>query len=218
MEYAKFMDYGVVVEAPIAFNGGNKSGPNNVSLPAPTASTVRGVVRRILGKWECRYTVLSTAILHLGGEYPCTTNELKSFPKDQFDPKDQHTTRTNVNLVDVKYLFRVRLEVKPRDASDTLAKYHAMFTRRIRRGQVWGHHPSLGPAQNFCSVRFPEKGEVLTPIPLNQNLGIQPFDQDFSDPQHPWYYYPMVVANGVVDYPSWEEVKRFGLSRKGFNQ
>lgn len=202
-------------ESDLAFFGGHKTGPNLVSLPGPTYSSTKGLLRSILGKVEMTHIIHEVLVLSCRGTCALTMNEMKSFPKNSFYTDDQRTTRTYVHLVDVAIAVVSSIKALPsKDPLDTWEKFDHMFTRRMNKGQFHDSAPTLGTKECLVSsFRFTEPGEDLTPLDVTEDLGLQPFDQDYSDPKEPWYYAPMQIEKGVIKYPSWEEVKKLGLRR-----
>lgn len=209
--------YTTVWEAPLAFWGGHKTGPNRKSLPVPTHSSASGMLRGVMGKRGIRHIIHEVRLLRLGGLFPLTSNEIKEFhPKKAFDSERQRTLRTTVILNDVKIAVKSSIWLCPNRKADLdIGKAEGMFLDRMRRRKVWAIFPTMGPKEfsvsDFHLVE--DSSEDLTPINFSEDLGIQPFDQDFEEEGSPWYYAPLSVQNGVVTYPTWDEVKAFGLRR-----
>jgi hypothetical protein len=185
------------------------------------------MISSILHKRGMSHLIHSVTILKLGGRFPLTVNEMKSFPypgeaEMRTSPKvgfftDSHRTmRTYTVLSDVAYAIQSSIWVDPNgDPEDTQTKFEGIFERRMVKGQVFDTYPSMGPKEYMVSeFRFAESSDDLTPLKVYENLGIQPFDQAFDEPGQPWYYYPIQVEGGVTSYPSWDEVKQFGLKRQ----
>lgn len=207
--------YTTIWEAPLAFFGGHKTGPNLVSLPVPTYGGAIGFHRSVFCKQEMDYIIHEVRLLGSSGTHPFTVSELSSFPKGQFFTDSFRTVRTYVLRVDVVLAVTASIVALPSaDPQDTLVKYDQMFTRRVNKGQFHGSAPTFGPKEYLIeSYRFAEPNEVLEPLDVSEDFGIQPYAQDYSDPKKPWYYAPMRMEHGVVRYPTWDEVKAFGLCR-----
>jgi hypothetical protein len=219
--------YNTLWSADLAFWGGHKTGPNRCTLTIPTHSSASGMIARIFRKRGMRHNVHSIRVLRLGGKFPMTVNEMKSFPypspeviatnpKVGFYTDDHRTIRTYVILSEVTYVIQSSIWVDPNgDPEDTQSKFEGMFEKRLSRGQVFGTYPSMGPKEYMVEeFRFVEPDDDLTPIDLHEDLGIQPYDQAFEEPGSPWYYCPMQISGGVARYPSWDEVKKLGLRRQ----
>lgn len=199
----------------MAFFGGHKTGPNLISLPVPTYGGVVGFHRSVFCKQEMEYIIHEVKLLGCSGTHPFTVSELSSFPKNQFFADDHRTIRTYVLRCDVVLAVTASIVALPSsDPQDTWVKYDQMFTRRIKNGQFHGSAPTFGPKEYIIdSYRFIEPDEVLKPLDISEDFGIQPYAQDYTDPKKPWYYAPMTMEHGVVRYPPWEEVRAYGLCR-----
>lgn len=219
--------YTTIWSADLCFWGGHKTGPNRCTLTIPTHASASGMISKVMRKQGMRHKIHSIRILRLGGRFPLTVNEMKSFPypsqselstkpKVGFFTDDHRTMRTYVILSDVTYAIQSSIWVNPSgDPEDTQSKFEGMFEKRFVRGQVYDTYPSMGPKEYMVSeFRFAEPGEKLTPLRVYEDLGLQPFDQAFDEPGNPWYYYSMQISDGVATYPSWDEVKNLGLRRQ----
>jgi hypothetical protein len=165
--------------------------------------------RRVLGHRGVRYIAHEVWILKLDGRLPITTKELTSYPDTviRSDCKSLHTTRTWVYLTGVEIAIFATLK------SNEPAKYKSMFERRITNGKFFDLMPTMGPKQCMVSeFEFANKAD-LKPLPICEDLGLQPYSQDFEDPEMPWYYAPMNVVNGIIKYPSWNDVYALNLRR-----
>ncbi len=197
--------YTTIWEAPLAFFGGHKTGPDLYSLMSPTYSTTVGLLRSIMGHRGTSWVPHEVALLRFGGRYPLTMLEMKRFPTASFDAGSNQTIRTWV------VLYNITLRIKASLHAD--AKYLAMFERRIQNGQFF-RPLRFGPKEYVCTARMASPQELVTPtLDITEDMGIQPFAQDFDDPQQPWYYAPMTMNKGVVRYPTFKEVQAFGLKR-----
>ena len=191
-----------------AFWGGHKSGANRISLSMPTYSTAVGMLRSVMGHYGARWLVHETRLLRMGDRMACTTHGLTHYPQDRFTKK--RTMMTQVKHLDVTIAIRASLRLSPESW-----KWEEMFERRMRQGAYFSQCPTMGPKECMCDdFRLAEPGEDLTPLDRSEDMGIQPFGQDFDDTAMPWYYYPMSMLHGVVTYPTWDEVRAYGFRKE----
>ena len=169
----------------------------------------------VFRKRGMRHQIHSTSILAFGGKFPFTVSEMDSFSKEAFYINDRKTLRTYVLLNEVTYAIRSSIVRDPDiDPEDTQVKFEQIFERRVANGQVFDTYPTIGPKEYIVDeFRFATDADDLTPLKLYEDLGIQPYDQDFREEGHPWYYAHMEVSNGTIEYPTWSEVKQLGLRR-----
>jgi hypothetical protein len=127
----------------------------------------------------------------------------------------QHTQRTTVFLTNPDYLveFSLVLTGKSKRPEDTLEKYYAMFLRRAKRGQA-ERHPVLGITE--CPARLDlvadhDLAALPAPVDWTEDLGISFFGADWDEGLN--YFYPLKINKGVLEYPSWNEVRSFGVTK-----
>lgn len=138
--------------------------------------------------------------------------------------------------------FVVTYRLTTRDPQE-LVEHEDMLDRRLRNGHFW-RTPGLGLRELIADVEpikgFSDAGLILddrtkagrvipypSDIPLythsdglktfdyNADLGFSFFGIDWDDPSHPHYFAPLRVEHGLLKYPSWDEVRSLGISRKG---
>jgi hypothetical protein len=162
-----------------------------------------------------RWSVHEVKLLRLGGRLPVSFNGMKRFPEEEFFVEKHRTPRTYTILTDVAYEVTSSIHMstgaKP---GDNLGKFNGMFQSRMKQGKVRDSWPYFGQKEFMVSeFRLVSPDEELEPLPINEDLGICPFGQDFEDPKAPWYYHPLQVTGGTVTYPTWEQVREYGLRR-----
>jgi CRISPR-associated protein Cas5d len=191
------------------------------SSTLPSHEALRGVLRRILGKFAVTYHVERVLLLSEPKREAITSNELK-FNNVGFKPvlsvNGQHTQRTTVFIRDPDYLveFRIALTANANRPEDTLEKYNAMFLRRASRGQQ-ERRPVLGTTE--CPARIDlitdeDLSSLPKPVNWSENLGISFYGTDWDAGLNGLnYYHPMEIRQGILRYPTWDQVKRFGVTK-----
>ncbi|MGN6701739.1 MAG: type I-C CRISPR-associated protein Cas5c [Burkholderiaceae bacterium] len=94
-------------------------------------------------------------------------------------------------------------ESGPRDAANTVEKFHAMFERRAAKGQCI-NQPYLGCREFACDVRLVAQpaAEPSTPIDETRDLGWMLYDMDYRDPADPMpRFFNARMQGGVVEIP-----------------
>lgn len=81
------------------------------------------------------------------------------------------------------------------DGPDSVAKYVAMFNRRVERGQCF-HRPYLG-CREFAADFAPVDGQE-TPLPWTEDLGLMLYDLHFTDQEKTPGFFEARVVEGVV--------------------
>lgn len=119
------------------------------------------------------------------------------------------TQRNTLVLRDVAYLIEAtplltvkanRQRTKPPDSDeppgpDSVAKYVAMFQRRVAKGQCF-HRPYLGCREFACDFAPVDGGE--RPLDWNESLGLMLYDLEFGgDGNRPGFFHAEVRA-GVL--------------------
>jgi hypothetical protein len=124
--------------------------------------------------------------------------------------------RTNTCLRNPDYMFVFTPmrswwgdKVFQKDPTETHEKNWNMSVRRLKHGKQ--HRPPyFGMSDYPASYEYVDKPQ-LKPVPVNRNLGIMYWGIDYADPQEPSYYTALSVVDGVVRYPTVEEVRKNGL-------
>lgn len=121
----------------------------------------------------------------------------------------EHTLRTTVYLTDVEYAIKAHLILSSNARpGDNIYKFENMWKSRIKNGQ-WVEQPRFGLRE--CTAYLEAiKGEPPSAVNVSENLGLSYFGTDWEGSRNP-YYIPMEVAQGVIRYPSWDEVRQHGL-------
>lgn len=129
-------------------------------------------------------------------------------------------TEEKVSGVDYLVSFRVLATEK---------KYADMTRDRLRNGHYNGM-PYLGIAkfpalvervENFDSLSYPTDMPLVThpdgmkTADYSAPLGLCFYGTDWDDPARPNYFAPLTIQRGVVVYPTWAEVKKLGIKRRG---
>lgn len=165
-----------------------------------------------------KVTLLSTPV-----RVPITSNEFK-FNNVGLAPvfahNGQHTQRTTVYLKNPDYLveFEIALTDEARPGVDTIDKYVSMFTRRMQLGQQ-ERAPVLGITE--CPARVDlvteaDLDKLPKPPEWNEDLSISFFGTDWNEGIN--YFYPLEIIQGVLKYPTWKEVKAFGVTKPLWGQ
>lgn len=123
----------------------------------------------------------------------------------------QHRTQRNtLALHHVAYLIEATPKLtkranqtrqKPPDADedpgpDSVAKYVAMFQRRIAKGQCF-HRPYLG-CREFACYFAPPDGSEQPLVDWTEHLGLMLYDIQFSDAKNCPGFFDATVCNGVL--------------------
>ena len=221
-------DYVLRVRADFAYFGlGPTTGPNRCSSYFPSHAASDGIARKVLGKREIQWVALQATMLAMPRKLTVTTNDLLSFDTKSFIPgtnivpplvhnDKNHTQRTTVYLRNADYAIRMYMVLtKHAGPEDTIRKFEEMFERRAARGQCFDANPSMGVSE--CPARYElvdDVSKLPPPVDFTQDFGLQFFDRDWTQPGGPMYYAPMSCEHGVVNYPTWDEVRALGIKRE----
>ena len=146
------------------------------SYPVPTPSALRGILEAVLWKpaicWriqriqvlnEIKYTSFRRNEVNSKAVAPRASVLADGGAAPQFYADEDRAQRNTVALSQVDYLVEARFHLTPRAAvGDTVAKFAAMFDRRLEKGQVF-QQPYFGCRECAADVRAPEGDEK--PIP-----------------------------------------------------
>jgi hypothetical protein len=179
---------------------------------------LRGIFKGILSKAAFEYVFHRITLLSEPKRVAFTSNEIKGNSVGRAPVialNGQHTQRTTVFVENPDYLVELSLELtgisdRPQD---TLEKYYAMLQRRLEKGQ-YERPPVLGITE--CPARVdlvgPHELHLLPkPFPWSEDLGITLYGTDWKE--HVNYFCPMTIRDGVLDYPSWDEARNFGITK-----
>ncbi len=121
--------------------------------------------------------------------------------------EDERQQRAGYFLRDVAYRLYADLELTAR-ATDPLAKYTEMFTRRASKGQCV-NQPYLGCREFAADVRLVTADAPPTaPIPDTREIGWMLHDLDFSNPADPQpRFFNAQMQAGVIEVPPFEEAR-----------
>lgn len=207
-----------------------------VSYSVITPSAARGLLEAILYKPQFRWRIRRIAVKRPIAFMAFRRNEVKSRlspknPKPLFADQDR-TQRNTLALREVEYVIEADLQLtslagrprsKPEDAEDhgddTLVKYLAMFQRRAEKGQCFTQ-PSFGCREFPAYFEFADENamNVSSSINPNSDLGLMLYDVFDLDvmhapgkvakPQPRITFFPARLQDGVMNVPSWREVKQ----------
>ncbi len=169
-----------------------------------------GFLRSILGKPAIRWTIEEVRLLRVPGRSPITQKERKFDRAGFVHAGLDHTLRTTVYLTDVEYLIGAHFTMTSKAGpQDNLPKFVKMWKSRTKQGQ-WYEQPRFGLRE--CTAFYePFEGELPPAANVSENLGLSYYGTDWEDPENPPYYIPMAVNQGIIRYPSWDDVRRYGL-------
>lgn len=197
------------------------------SYPVPTPSAMRGVLEAVLWKPAISWRIHRIHVL--------TPIQFTSFRRNEVNNKavapkaaiianggaaplfyadEDRAQRNTVALSNVDYLVEARFVMTERAGEgDTVAKFAAMFDRRLERGQVF-HQPYFGCRECAADVRPADGNENA--IPETQDLGLMLWDIAFrttkGKPDNRPIFYWARMENGVISVPENEEAARATLN------
>lgn len=197
------------------------------SYPVPTPSALRGILESVLWKPAMSWRIHRIHILNPIQFTSFRRNEVNSkavAPKASiladggaaplFYADENRAQRNTVALSNVDYLVEARFTLTERAGEgDTVAKFAAMFDRRVEKGQVF-QQPYFGCRECAADVRPPEGNEC--PIDETKNLGLMLWDIAFrtvkAKPDNRPIFYWARMERGVVSVPENEEAARASLT------
>lgn len=202
-----------------------------------------GVFNQVMGHKGCRYKIEEAKFLFYPRYFSITGNELQSFGSGRapVDTEKKRTLRTSTVLAGkrrrildddwgderevsgVDYILTLRL-ITPAE------KYFDMLLSRLKKGNYYGTQPFLGMREYPCRLDLIEDpGAINYPldipdlvahsdgfktVPYSERLGLCFYGTDWDDPLHPNYFTALDIKDGVVKYPTWEQVRREGIKRE----
>jgi len=193
------------------------------SYPVPTPSAIRGILEAVLWKPAICWRIHRIHVLREIQFTSFRRNEVNSkavAPKasvltdggsaPQFFADEDRAQRNTVALSKVDYLIEARFHLTERAGEgDTVAKFAAMFDRRLEKGQVF-QQPYFGCRECAADVRPPDGGERA--IFETQDLDLMLWDIAFRTTKgkpdnRPIFYWARMV-DGVIQVPGSEESAR----------
>lgn len=187
-----------------------------VSYPVMTASAARGVLESIFWKPEFKWEVLAIQVLKEPQFISLVRNEVAakaSITKTtmaaptNYYANDHRQMRHTLMLKDVSYIIEARIHLEP-GANGPIEKYHAMFLRRLKKGQCF-QRPYLGARE--CAADFTVPLEEDKPVKRTEALGPMFYDFHYSDKGGAIpYFFQAEMNDGILRFPSYlfEEVNR----------
>lgn len=138
-----------------------------VSYDVMTPSAARGVLEAIFWKPEFVWQVREIIALNEVRRFSILRNEVNTLASERtakgwaakgggFSAEDDRAQRHALILKNVAYVIRAEMVLKPH-ATDTLAKYTDIFTRRVEKGQAFAQ-PYLG-TREFSAFFSPPSAE-----------------------------------------------------------
>jgi hypothetical protein len=210
----------LLIEGPMAYWGGIRTGASGISQAFPSHSAVEGIYRTIMGHPGARWRAVEARLMRLGGRTTVTSRELESLavgsPRGPRAPRNTddmalRTMRTRVCLVDVAYAICARLAAP---SADDLIKYERMFLQRAAAGRLYARRPTLGMSEMYAEWELvTDPSALAASVDLTEDFGICWHDRDWGRPGAPLCYAPMRAEHGIVRYPSWDEVRALGIER-----
>lgn len=196
------------------------------SYPVPTPSALRGVLEAVLWKPAISWRIHR---IHVLNEIKFTSfrrNEVNNkavAPKasilasggaaPEFYADEDRAQRNTVALSQVDYLVEARFTLTERAGEgDTVAKFAAMFDRRVEKGQVF-QQPYFGCRECAADVRPPEGNEKA--VGVTQDLGLMLWDISFrtlkGKPDNRPIFYWAQMKDGIITVPPDEQAARATL-------
>lgn len=199
----------------LAHFGGIPLGPERATMMVPSHSAIVGILRSFFGKYEARWCIESLAVLTWPKIVPIMQNQLRDFQSKNYAPiniEEKRTQRIWTYLENPDYVIRARIGLGPTaGADDNLIKFDEMIARRLSQGYR-RYEPYFGIRECSAYLSLVENEAALSPpIALTQDFGLSFYDIDIDDPQQPAYLAPLKIECGIVKYPTFDEVKKFGI-------
>lgn len=201
------------------------------------------ILCQVIGHKGCRYQIERVAFLFQPRFFTITANELQSFGSGRkpLDTESQGTRTLRTSTVLAGKKRRIVHEEREQEVSgvDFVVsfrlltpedKYLDMLLNRLRNGNYYGTQPYLGVrefpcrldrVEDFRSLSYPlnipdmiQHPDGLKTVNYSERLGICFFGTDWDDPpSHPNYFATLEVKGGIIQYPTWAEVRKFGYKR-----
>lgn len=187
-----------------------------VSYEVITPSAARGVFEAVLWKPQICWAVHAIEVLAPIRWASFRRNEVQSRASPSAGPivvDDDRTQRNTVALRDVDYVIEASFHLTEKaGANDSVAKYVAMFRRRIEKGQHH-HAPYLGCREFAAEVLAGEAAPRPIDPGIDRPLGWMFYDWEHfptgeggSDDKGRPLFFEARLTSGVLRVPSREEV------------
>jgi CRISPR-associated protein Cas5d len=190
-----------------------------VSYEVMTPSAARGVLEAVLWKPQIAWCIHSIAILSPVQWTSFRRNEIQSraSPRSaEILADEDRTQRNTVALRDADYAVEASFELTPQaGAGDSIAKYVAMFRRRLEKGQHH-HAPYLGCREFAAAVELARSVPEPIEAGVRRPLGLMFYDFDWPgftggetpDERPPRaLFFNARLEDGVMRVPSREQVR-----------
>lgn len=209
-----------------------------VSYAVITPSAARGLLESILYKPQFRWNIRRVAVRKPIRFLSFRRNEVKARLSarnpEPIQAEEERTQRSTLALRDVEYIIEATLQLtalaglprrKPEDGEDygddSLVKYLAMFQRRAGKGQCVVQ-PCFGCREFPAHFELADESAMsVSPNPNHDtdlglmlydvfNLDVHPGQQPgkVETPQPRITFFPARLKGGVMDIPSWNDVKK----------
>ena len=176
-----------------------------VSYPFMTPSAARGILESILYKPEFRYQVNGIAIKNEIKYVNIRRNEIKNKISRNYSPlniSEERTQRMTMALKNVSYVISVSIV-----NTSNFPKYSEMFVRRLQNGQCF-HQPFFGCKEFITYFEPATEDDFVSNNKKFKNYGTMVFDNfDLDTSEVLLTTFNAQMVNGIVMFPTWEEVK-----------
>lgn len=200
---------------------------SRVSSLIPSYSAANGLLSAFLSHKGVSYSIEKLGLLTYPQIINITTNEIGNFGTGKRTP-----IKTSA-LFDVDYWMSFRLRAP---SFEEVRKYSNMLEARLpliksdeddltRMGGIWSRVPYLGLREYTGKVqrvlpddirklpgKFVQHNDGMKAVNFTKELGICFFGTDYQT--HTNYFVPMSIEKGVVEYPSFTEVKNLNIKVK----
>jgi CRISPR-associated protein Cas5d len=196
-----------------------------VSYDVMTPSAARGVLEAILWKPQIVWRVTRIDVLKPIRWISVRRNEVASVISTDnvktamnrgkgtlgLYADEDRQQRATLLLCDVDYLIHARFELTEQaDSGDTIAKYAAMFRRRVEKGQCF-NQPYLGCREFSAAFGWVDPvGAWPESIAESRDLGWMLYDLEYRNSEPIPCFFRAQLDNGAVRVPAWdsEEIAR----------
>ena len=208
-----------------------------VSYPVITPSATRGLLEAILYKpqfrWRIRRIAVKKPIVFISIRRNEVKSRLSARNPEPMQADEERTQRNTLALRDVEYVIHADMVLtslanlprrKPENAEDhgedNLIKYHAMFQRRVEKGQCFTQ-PCFGCREFPAHFELAAEASMSVAPEVNRDtdLGLMLYDVFNLDvskdqlpgkiekPQPQITFFPARLQSGIVTVPNWNELK-----------